>query len=237
MAPAQIAPGLFPNVKNRARQVCRARFPTAKAKTPRRRLIEGGDGAAHQCLMRFGNQRPLTRARFSCARHGGRCAGARCTLLRPVVQKRAVLDAGGGCPGHHAGLFTDMPHGLAMTNPCHTSNRPPQDAGSVPACRKGQTLPASACVPAKPSCGAPSRPSLHSGQFGPLRPWFVVNPGGGTAAPRASWLQPSGTNNFPCAARIPRAANSLRLPVLHDVAAASGAASPSPADRITTRTR
>lgn len=32
-----------------------------------------------------------------------------------------------------------------------------------------------------------------------MRPWLVVNPGGGTAAPWASWPQPSGANNFPCA--------------------------------------
>ncbi len=33
----------------------------------------------------------------------------------------------------------------------------------------------------------------------PMRPWLVVNPGGGTAEPWASWPQPSGANNFPCA--------------------------------------
>ncbi|WP_228738345.1 MFS transporter [Xanthomonas euvesicatoria] len=71
----------------------------------------------------------------------------------------------------------------------------------------------------------------------PVRPWLVVNPGEGTAAPWASWPQPSSANNFPAAARLPRAANSLRFQVLHYVATASGAASPSPAGRITTRTR
>jgi uncharacterized protein (DUF736 family) len=54
-----------------------------------------------------------------------------------------------------------------------------------------------------------------------------VNPGGGAAAPRASWLQPSGENNFP-ALRGFLAAKFFRLPVLHCVATASGAASPSP---------
>src|SRR3546814_7380978 len=61
----------------------------------------------------------------------------------------------------------------------------------------------------------PSRPHLLSERFGPRRPCLVVNPGGGAAAPRASWLQPSGENNFPAAARLPRAANSFRLPALH----------------------
>lgn len=44
----------------------------------------------------------------------------------------------------------------------------------------------------------PSRASFLSERFGPRRPCVVVNPGGGAAAPRASWLQPSGENNFPC---------------------------------------
>jgi uncharacterized protein (DUF736 family) len=48
------------------------------------------------------------------------------------------------------------------------------------------------------------------------------------------WLQPSSENNFPCAARIPRGTNSFRFQALHYVAPASGAASPSPTDRITT---
>ena len=57
----------------------------------------------------------------------------------------------------------------------------------------------------------PSRHHLLSERFGPRRPCVVVNPSGGAAAPRASWLQPSGENNFPAAARLPRAANSFRL--------------------------
>src|SRR2546427_4410697 len=40
-----------------------------------------------------------------------------------------------------------------------------------------------------------------------------------------------------CVRRIPRGTNSFRLPALHCVATASGAARPSPAGRITTRTR
>ncbi len=37
-----------------------------------------------------------------------------------------------------------------------------------------------------------------------MRPWLVVTPGGGTAAPQASWPQPSSANNFPSATQIPR---------------------------------
>jgi hypothetical protein len=62
----------------------------------------------------------------------------------------------------------------------------------------------------------------------PVRPWLVVNPGGGAAAPWASWPQPSSANNFPAAARLPRAANSLRFQVLHAVATAARCGQPIP---------
>lgn len=60
------------------------------------------------------------------------------------------------------------------------------------------TWPASASMPVQTSCGDVESASLLSEWFGPRRPCLVVNPGGGAAAPRASWLQPSGENNFPC---------------------------------------
>src|SRR3546814_12620928 len=71
----------------------------------------------------------------------------------------------------------------------------------------------------------------------PLRPWLVVNPGEGTAAPWASWLQPSSENNFPAAARLPRAAKSIRCQVLHCVRTATDSAASSPAGRFTTETQ
>src|SRR2546427_279178 len=43
----------------------------------------------------------------------------------------------------------------------------------------------------------PSRPCLLSMRFGPRRPCVVVNPSGGAAAPRASWLQLSGETSSP----------------------------------------
>ena len=39
--------------------------------------------------------------------------GLRPGLLRRVVQKRAVLDAGDSLPVRHEGRFTDTPPGLA----------------------------------------------------------------------------------------------------------------------------
>lgn len=143
----------------------------------------------------------------------------------------------GGCPGHHAGLFTDMPHGLAMTNPCHASSRPPLDARGLHARRCGVDL-ASIRVRAGEAFMRSAEPAIAP--FGSVRPVASLvrcESWRGHGCASGLWLQPSGENNFPCATRIPRAANSFRLPVLHCVAAARGAASPSPADRITTRTR
>lgn len=97
----------------------------------------------------------------------------------------------------------------------------------------GVVLAVSGRRPVKPSRGDAESAMSPFGSGRPVRPCVVVNPGGGWA----SWPQPSSENNFPCAARIPRGTNSFRLPALHYVAAASGAASPSPAGRITTRTR
>jgi hypothetical protein len=62
----------------------------------------------------------------------------------------------------------------------------------------------------------------------PVRPLLVVNPGGGAAAPWASWPQPSSANNFPAAARLPRGTNSLRFQVLHAVATAARCDQPIP---------
>ena len=166
------------------------------------------------------------------------CWRTRWRLLRQVVQVHAVLNAGGSCTLRHEGRFTDNPPGIAMELPRHASRPAPQGAAGVFSPVVGWlTWPALVGKPEKPSGGMPSRPHLLSERFGPRRPCLVVNPGRGTAAPRASWLQPSGENNFPAATRLPRAANSFRLPVLHCVSTASGAASPSPPARTTTRTR
>jgi len=67
-------------------------------------------------------------------------AGVRCTLLRQVVQMRAVHDADSWPSLHHAGRFTDTPHSLAMKIPRHASTRLPSGAGSVPASRFGPDL-------------------------------------------------------------------------------------------------
>ena len=169
----------------------------------------------------------------------GRAWRIRRGLLRQVVRMRVFLNAGGSCPSRHEERFTNTPPSLAMEFPHHASRPAPlSEVVTLSPVVGSLTWPASGNAPLKPPCGdAELSMSPFGGRFGPRRPWLVVNPGGGTAAPRASWLQPSGTNNFPAAARLPRGTNSLRLPVLHCVATASGAARPSPAGRITTRTR
>ena len=69
-------------------------------------------------------------------------AGAvvRCTLLRQVVQTRAAHDADGWPSLHHEGRFTDTPHSLAMKIPRHALTRLPSGAGSVPASHSGSDL-------------------------------------------------------------------------------------------------
>ena len=134
-------------------------------------------------------------------------------LLRQVVRMCAALDAGGSRLSHHEGWFTDTPPGLAMGLPRHASRPTPQGAaGAFSSVVGALTWPASGSAPGKPSCEDARRPHLPSERFGPRRPCLVVNPGGGAAAPRASWLQPYGENNFPSAAQIPRGAKLLPPP-------------------------
>ena len=123
-------------------------------------------------------------------------------LLDLVVQMYAVLNAGYSSPQRHDQRFTDTPPSLAMELPHHASSMLPQDAtGSfalsvevVDLARiKGQVGEA-----VRRGCRV-GPVSLRNSSSRPMRPWLVVNPGGGTAAPWASWPQPSGANNFPCA--------------------------------------
>ena len=90
------------------------------------------------------------------------------------------------------------------------------------------TWPASGRKPVKPSRGDAESALSPFGSGRPVRPCLVVNPGGGAAAPWASWPQPSSENNFPCAARIPRGTNSFRFQVLHGVATAARCGQPIP---------
>lgn len=55
----------------------------------------------------------------------------------------------------------------------------------------------------------------------PVRPWLVVNLGGGTVAPRAAWLQHSSRNNFSAATRLPRGTNYFCFQALHAVPTAA----------------
>jgi hypothetical protein len=155
---------------------------------------------------------------------------------------RAALDAGGSRPLRCEGRFTDLPPGIAMELPRHASRLAPQGAAGAFSPIVGVlTWPASGSEPVQPSCGDTE---LALSPFGADRPkaslsgceswrWRGCALGFMAATVRRK--------QFPllchCVRRIPRGTNSLRLPVLHCVAPASGASSPSPAGRITTRTR
>ena len=169
---------------------------------------------------------------------------------RPDRRPAAKCGAGGYAPACCAGLCKCVPSSMLAVclrnvmrdgSPIRRSALPWSFHIAPQACRhrmrQGQS-PLSLAQRTLPASGASRRSRrrwdaeattvpLRGGR--PMRPWLVVNPGGGTAAPRASWLQPFGANNFPAAARLPRGTNSMRLPVLHCVSAASGAARPFPA--------
>lgn len=204
-------------------------------KPPGRRLRAGSDQAAHKCFARdTARQCPPERASFfrappRGARRMQQRQELRPGLLRQVARKRAVFDAGGSVQPRHEGRFTDAARPCLMELPRHASRTLPQAAaGGVLACRWGVGL-----ARIRTQAGEAVTRGYRVGQspfgkFVPWRPWLVVNPGRGMAAPWASWRQPCGENNFPCAARIPRGTNSFRLQVLHCVAAAARCRQPVP---------
>ena len=109
----------------------------------------------------------------------------------------------------------------------------PQAAvGTLSPCRWALSLPVSGRRPVKPSRGDAESAMPPFGSGRPVRPCVVVNPGGGWA----SWPQPSSENNSPCAARIPRGQILFASRFSTVLRPLRGAASPSPAGRITTRT-
>ncbi|ULU23305.1 hypothetical protein DYST_00200 [Dyella terrae] len=165
-------------------------------------------------------------------RRHGQGLGLRPGLLRQVVQKRAVFDAGGSPPLRHEGRFTDtLARPCFMELPRHASRTEPQVAAgafSLSPLSLQLALPASGHKPMKPSCGDAESALSPFGSGRPVRPWSVVNPGEGTAAPWASWPQPSSENNFPAATRLPRGTNCFRFQVLHGVAPAARCGQPIP---------
>jgi hypothetical protein len=137
----------------------------------------------------------------------------------------------------HEGLLpAERGHGMSakagaihMELPRHASSTSPQAAAGAFSPVVGRlTLPASEHKPVQPSRGDAELATSPFGSGRPVRPWLVVNPGEGTAAPWASWPQPSSENNFPCAARIPRGKNCFRFQVLHGVATAARCGQPIP---------
>ena len=164
---------------------------------------------------------------------GAELVGLRPGLLPQVARKRAVLDAGGSSPVRHEGRFTDTPPGLAMELPRHASSkRPPATSGTLSPCRWALSLPVPGRKPVKPSRGKPSRPcSFRSGSSQ------------GVLSVCESWRWPGFYGcNLPAKTISP----ALRAFLAGQILFASrlstvlrplrGAASPSPAGRITTRT-
>ena len=198
---------------------------TSTAKSRRRRLRPGGDGARASVLRAVRRSVPAGAGKVSMApRRNGRSLWGRRPpgLLRQVVPKRAVLDAGGSRLYVTKGGSPTRRPALPMELPRHASSTSPQAAArEVLACRWRVGL-----ARVRTQAGEAVMRGCRVGHTSirdrrPVRPWLVVNPGEGTAAPWASWPQPSSENNFPTAARLPRATNSFRFQVLHGVATAA----------------
>lgn len=155
--------------------------------------------------------------------------GLRPGLLRQVAQKHAVHDAGGSAPVRDEGRFTDT-----RARPCLWNfHATPQARGRK--LRHGRSrlvagvgLAASGHKPVKPSRGDVESAMSPFGSGRPVRPWSVVNPGEGTAAPWASWPQPSSANNLSREEAAQRRGNCLRFQVLHGVATAARCSPPIP---------
>ncbi len=155
--------------------------------------------------------------------------GLRPGLLRQVVPKRAVLDAGGSrLYLTKDGLPTRHPASLWSIHATPQPRRRNLRQGAFSLVVGVLALPASGRRPVKPSRGDAESAISPFGSGRPVRPWLVVNPGEGAAAPWASWPQPCSENNFPCAARIPRGTNSFRFQALHGVATAARCGQPIP---------
>lgn len=150
------------------------------------------------------------------------CCGRLCkSVPSTTLAIRRLYVTKDGSPTHAPALLMELPR--------HASSWVPQAAaGALPPCRWGVGLAASGHKPVKPSRGDVELAMSPFGSGRPVRPWSVVNPGEGTAAPWASWPQPSSANNFPAAARLPRGTNSLRLQVLHAAATAARCGPPIP---------
>lgn len=121
-------------------------------------------------------------------RRNGRDCGATPRLAAAGCAKACRPRRWRFAPVRHEGRFTDTPPGLAMEHPRHASSTWPQStARGVLACRwGGAALPASGRKPVKPSRGDTESAISPFGSGRPVRPWLVVNPGEGTAAPWAS---------------------------------------------------
>lgn len=150
------------------------------------------------------------------------CCGGLCeSVPSPTLAVRRQHVTKDGSPTYPPGFA----YGASTTRLKHEAA---SCGRGVSAWRWSIGLAASGYKPVKPSRGDVESAMSPFGSGRPVRPWSVVNPGEGTAAPWASWPQPSSANNFPAAARLPREANCLRFQVLHGVATAARCGPPNP---------
>ncbi len=233
LAVAQVAALKQPSI--RPAHTCALRLPPGESPAgyPRRAQL----GAPRCRRTGFaGSARPALRHDGRGAgEHAGVCCGGLCKCVPSSTL--AVL-------AHHVheGLFTDNPPSIAMEFLCHATRPAPQVAAEAFLPVIGWlTWPASVGEPEQSSCGDAEPATSPCGAVRPkaslccCESWRWRGCASGFMAATVRRKQ------FPllchCVRCIPRGTNSFRLPALHCVSTASGAASPSPAGRITTRTR
>src|SRR5690242_3145327 len=162
--------------------------------------------------------------------------GLRPGLLLQVVRKRAVLDADGwlrDAAKNDAPSPAGLACGVSTTASCTPLQAP---VGAFSPVALARALPASEYGAMKPLSRKPNRPITFRDRR-PPRPCLVVNPGEGAAMPWASWSQPSSENNFPAAARLLAQQILFASRCFTVLRPLRGAARPSLAGRLTTRTR
>lgn len=179
---------------------------------------------------RYGDRRPLARARFRWrpAAMGGAC-GARPRLAAAGCAKACRPRRWRFALVRHEGRLTDTPPGFAMEHPRHASTTSSQSAArSVLARRWGIGL-----ASVRAQAGEAVTRGCRVGHVS-----IRERTARASLACRESWRgsgcalgfrpQPSSENNFPCAARIPRGTNSFRFQALHGVATAARCGQPIP---------
>ncbi len=173
--------------------------PASKSKIPRRAFDQAATWRTCKCLARGAAIGARWHGQGSMGpRRNGRglwgyapaCCGRLCQACRPRRWRFALVR-------HEGRLPTRPPASLWSIHATPQPRRRNLRQGAFSLVVGVLALPASGRKPVKPSRGDAESATSPFGSGRPVRPWLVVNPGEGAAAPWASWPQPSSENNSP----------------------------------------